>query len=160
MQLRLILTTLCIGLASFSFAQTNQRTIKKATPVVNTTQQSTSKSNSGATTNSRSPQFSTSSVASTQNQSLLQELYAIEDQRNSIEKDHSISSTERGNLIIENNSAYSSKKTEFVIYINSKGILNVSKQEQSYFLSILKTDNNLSEYNKNIELIKHSNKWD
>ncbi|HRP60332.1 MAG TPA: hypothetical protein PK833_08620, partial [Vicingus sp.] len=88
---------------------------------------------------------------------LLQELYSIEDERNSIEKNNSLSSSERNDRINKINSSYNIKKAEFMNYVNSKGFSTVSKQEQSYFLSILKSDNNMTEYNKYIELIKQSN---
>jgi hypothetical protein len=162
MKLKIVLTTLCLGVISFSYAQKSERIIKQPTPnqSLNTSQTSTSDT-IGVNNYSRtkSPQLSTKSVDNTvsaKNNSLLQELYSIEDDRNTIENDNSFSSSERNKRINEINSTYNLKKTEFVNYVNSKGILNVSKQEQSYFLSILKSENNVTEYNKNIELINQS----
>tara|TARA_R110001592_G_scaffold35209_10_gene120062 strand:+ start:3296 stop:3754 length:459 start_codon:yes stop_codon:yes gene_type:complete len=89
-------------------------------------------------------------------ESLLQELYFIEDERLRIEKNESLSSNERSQKIQSNNIEYNSKREEFKNYVSSKGILNVSKQEQNYYLSILKQDKEIEEYKKNIALIKNS----
>jgi len=61
----------------------------------------------------------------------------------------------RGVEIQKNNTSYQVKKTEFKNYVSTKGILNVSKQEQNFYLSILKYEDK-EEYSKNIELIKSS----
>ncbi|MGE0562082.1 MAG: hypothetical protein AB7O47_09715 [Flavobacteriales bacterium] len=161
MKLNLVLTTLSIVFFSFTYAQKSEKIIKQPTPyhATNLSQNSVTDTINVVNPNTRTPQFSTSSVENAltnKNQSLLQELYSLEDERNIIDKDNSLSSSERRNRIDKNNSKYNLKKAEFIEYVNSKGILNVSKQEQSYFLSILKSSNNMSEYNKNMELIKQS----
>lgn len=162
MKLNLVLTTLCLSILSFAFAQKSEKTIKQPALHHSTTTSQKMVTDTIGIDNSktRTPQLSSNSIENTSvsiNQSLLQQLYVIEDERNVIEKDHSLSSSERNNRIDENNSKYNLKKAEFIDYVNSKGVLNISKKEQSYFLSILKSDNNMSEYNKNIELIKQSN---
>ncbi len=161
MKLHIVLTAFYLSLFSFAFTQ-NKKIIKQPAPYHSTSAaQNTVTDTIGVDhSKTRTPQLSSSSIENTskiKNQSLLQELYAIEDERNVIEKDNSLSSSERNNRIDENNSKYNFKKAEFIEYVNSKGVLNISKKEQSYFLSILKSDNNMSEYNKNIELIKQSN---
>lgn len=98
---------------------------------------------------------SNSSLNKEANQSLLQELYLIEDERNRIEKNDQLSSNERSNQIDANNQLFISKKEEFKAYILAKGFTNVSKKEQNYYLSILKSEGNKEEYNKNINLIKN-----
>lgn len=162
MKLNLVLTTLCLGIFSFAYAQKSEKIIKRPAPYHSTiaSQKIVTDTIGVDHSKTRTPQLSSSAVENTsanRNQSLLQELYAIEDERNTIEKDNSLSSYERSSRIDENNSKYNLKKAEFIEYVNSKGVLNISKKEQSYFLSILKSDNNMSEYNKNIELIKQSN---
>lgn len=86
--------------------------------------------------------------------SILQELNSIQDERNRIEKNTTLSSGERTRQIQENNIRYQSKKTEFIEYISNSGVLNVSKTEQSYYLSFLKNDNNIEKYLTTKELIK------
>lgn len=162
MKLKIVLTSLCLGVLTFSYAQKSERIIKQPTPSqsLNSSQTRTTDTIGVNTSRTKSPQLSTKSVdnsVSNKNNSLLQELYSIEDQRNSIEKNNSLSTSERNNRINEINSSYNIKKAEFMNYVNSKGFSTVSKQEQSYFLSILKSDNNMTEYNKYIELIKQSN---
>ena len=88
-------------------------------------------------------------------ESLLQQLYFIEDERNRIEKNNQLSTIERSALVDANNQVYISKKEEFKSYVSSKGFLNVSKKEQNYYLSILKSEGNNDEYSKNINLIKN-----
>lgn len=162
MKLKLVLTTLCVSLLSFSYAQKSERVIKQAPPhqSINTSQTRVVDTIGVDKSKTKKPQFSSKSVDNTvanKNNSLLQELYSIEDERNSIEKNNSLSSSERNDRINEINSSYNIKKAEFMNYVNSKGFSTVSKQEQSYFLSILKSDNKMSEYNKYVELIKQSN---
>lgn len=162
MKLNLVLMTFCLGIVSLSFAQKSEKIIKQPTPnhQLNSSQPKHIDTIDVANPKSRVPQLSSSSVENTsmiKNQSLLQELYSIEDERNIIEKDNSLSSSERGNKIEENNSKYNLKKAEFIKYINSKGVLNSTKNEQSYYLSLLKSDKNESEYNRVIQLIKQSN---
>jgi hypothetical protein len=161
MKLHIVLTAFYLSLFSFAFTQ-NKKIIKQPAPYHSTSaaQSIVTDTISVDHSKTRTPKLSNSSVeniSTSRSQSLLQELYAIEDERNTIEKDNSLSSYERSNRIDENNSKYNLKKAEFIEYVNSKGVLNISKKEQSYFLSILKSDNNMSEYNKNIELIKQSN---
>lgn len=162
MKLNLVLMTFCLGIISLSFAQKSEKILKQPTPnhQSNSSQPRHTDTISVANPKSRAPQLSSRSVnnASTnKNNSLLQELYSIEDERNIIEKDNSLSSSERSNKIEENNSKYNLKKAEFIEYINSKGVLNITKNEQSYYLSLLKSDKNESEYNRVIQLIKQSN---
>lgn len=106
------------------------------------------------------PQFKTTSTpvanVNATNQVLLQELYLIEDERQRIEKDQSLTQSERSQKTQVNNAAYINKKQEFMTYVASKGILNVSKQEQNYYLYLLKYDKKLEEYTENINLIKNS----
>lgn len=161
MKLHIVLTAFYLSLFSFAFTQ-NKKIIKQPAPY-----HSTSAAQSIVTdtigvdhSKTRTPKFSTNSVENTsniKNQSLLQELYSIEDERNIIEKDNSLSSSERNNRIDENNSKYNFKKAEFIEYVNSKGVLNVTRNEQNYYLSLLKSDKNESEYNRVIQLIKQSN---
>ena len=162
MKLNLVLMTFCLGIISLSFAQKSEKIIKQPTPnhQLNSSQPKHIDTIDVANPKSRVPQLSSSSVENTsmiKNQSLLQELYSIEDERNIIEKDNSLSSSERSNKIEENNSKYNLKKAEFTEYVNSKGVLNSTKNEQSYYLSLLKSDKNESEYNRVIQLIKQSN---
>lgn len=162
MQLKLVLTTFCLSIVYAAFAQKSERVIKQPTSIqtINSNQNGITDTIRVDYSKNRTKQLSSISVENTSvinNQSILQELYTIEDERNIIEKDNSLSSSERRNRIYENNSKYKIKKAEFIEYVNSKGVLNISKKEQSYFLSILKSDNNISEYNKNIELINQSN---
>jgi hypothetical protein len=162
MKLKLVLTTLCFGLLSFSYAQKDEKIIKQPTPIqtINASQTKIVDTIGVDNSKTRAPQMSSKSIDNalvSKKQSIIQELYAIEDERNNIEKDNSLSVSERSSRIDENNSKYQLKKIEFLDFVNTKGILNVSKQEQSYFLSILKSENNTIEYNKNIELIKQSN---
>lgn len=162
MKLNLVLTTLCLGILSFAYAQKSEKIIKQPTPYhsTNASQSKVTDTINVANPKGRTPQFSTNSVENTsniKNQSLLQELYSIEDERNIIEKDNSLSSSERNNRIDENNSKYNLKKAEFIEYVNSKGVLNVTRNEQNYYLSLLKSDKNESEYNRVIQLIKQSN---
>jgi hypothetical protein len=89
-------------------------------------------------------------------QSLLEELYLIEDERQRIENNESLSSSERSQKIQSNNTEFNKKREEFKNYISSKGILNATKQEQNYYLSILKSGGDKTEYSKNIELINNS----
>lgn len=107
-------------------------------------------------------QFSTtSSVANnydTKNQTIIQELYSLEDQRQSLEKNQSISSSERASKIQELNSNYFVTKQKFYNYVSSKGILNISNQEQSYYLSLLKGDGREQDYQEGINLISNSKK--
>jgi hypothetical protein len=106
------------------------------------------------------PQFKTTSTpkanVKASNQVLLQELYLIEDERHRAEKNQSLSQSQRSLKIQENNTAYANKKQEFMSYVDSKGILNVTKQEQNYYLYLLKYDKKQEEYIKNINLIKNS----
>lgn len=126
---------------------------------VGVTAQPTTEENSKVLLKKRTPQFSTSTSAKSDSQnkkqSLLQELYSIEDERHRIEKNESLSQSERGSEIQKNNASYQSKKTEFKNYVSAKGILNVTKQEQNFYLSILKYEDKEG-YSKNIELIKSS----
>lgn len=93
-----------------------------------------------------------------EDQSLLQELYSLEDQRQSLEKNQSISSSERASKIQELNSNYFATKQKFYNFVSSKGILNISKQEQSYYLSLLKEDGREQDYQEGINLISNSKK--
>lgn len=93
-----------------------------------------------------------------EDQSLLQELYSLEDQRQSLEKNQSISSSERASKIQELNSNYFVTKQKFYNYVSSKGILNISNQEQSYYLSLLKGDGREQDYQEGINLISNSKK--
>lgn len=107
-------------------------------------------------------QFSTTSSAAnnydTKNQTIIQELYSLEDQRQSLEKNQSISSSERASKIQELNSNYFVTKQKFYNYVSSKGILNISNQEQSYYLSLLKGDGREQDYQEGINLISNSKK--
>ena len=105
------------------------------------------------------PQFSTTSIErqpESIGQSILQEIFLIDDQRQNIEKNQSLSPSERSQQIQENNTIYLVKKDEFVNYITSKGLLNVPPKEQNYYLYILKNDKNDLEYSRNVELIKNA----
>lgn len=109
----------------------------------------------------RSPQFSTTSINNQPEvvkHSLLQELYSIEDQRNVIEKNGALPSLDRNLLIQENSKKYNEKRIEFINFIESKGVANVTKQEQSFYLNCLKEDNRIDDYNNGIDLIKNSQK--
>ena len=128
---------------------------------VNLTSKKTNEETSNKGSSVRSPQFTTTSVNNQSEivkQSLLQELYSIEDQRNIIEKNNALSSSDRNLLIQENNKKYTEKRIEFINFIESKGIVNVTKQEQSFYLNCLKQDNRIDDYNKGINLIKNSQK--
>lgn len=96
------------------------------------------------------------SAVDVKKQTLLEELYLIEDERNRIENNNSLSSFDRDQKIQSNNTAFNNKRSEFKSYVFSKGILNVTKNEQSYYLSILKQDKQIEEYKKNIALINNS----
>lgn len=105
------------------------------------------------------PQFSTTSLErqpETIGQSILQEIFLIDDQRQNIEKNLSLLPSDRSRQIQENNTNYLVKKVEFVNYITSNGILNVPPKEQNYYLYILKNDKNDQEYIRNVELIKNT----
>lgn len=96
-----------------------------------------------------------SSLSKESNQSLLQELYLIQDERNRIEKNSQLLPNERSNQIEANNQLFISKKEEFKAYVLAKGFYNLSKKEQNYYLSILKNEGNKEEYNKYINSIKN-----
>lgn len=89
-------------------------------------------------------------------QSILQEIYSIEDQRNAVEKNTSLSVQDRAQQINTINQNYLLKKADFEQYVVSKGVLNISTQEQNYYLSILKNDSRDQEYQDNINLINNS----
>jgi hypothetical protein len=87
---------------------------------------------------------------------ILYQLNSVQDQRNRIENNTSISSSERTRQIETNTIRYQSKKAEFMKYISATGILNVSEIEQSFYLSCLKNDNKIDEYKIGIELINNN----
>lgn len=106
------------------------------------------------------PRFTETTVpissSETENQTILQELNFLEDQRNLVENDKTISSSERTMRIQEINSNYMLKKQNFYDYVSSVGILNITKQEQSFYLSMLKADGRNEEYQEGINSIKNS----
>ena len=145
----ILLTAAFIGLTLIASAQDKKLVEKKSTNKTVESKQRT-----------MTPQFKTSSTpksnVSSGNQTLLQELYLIEDDRQRIEKDQSLTQSERSQKTQENNKTYTTKKQEFMTDVASKGILNVSKQEQNYYLYLLKYDKKVEEYTENINLIKNS----
>ncbi len=104
----------------------------------------------------RQPTFTTSEVSNVKQISLLQEIYEIEDERNRIEKNQSLSSTERSSLLNEVNSSYKIKKQEFLNYVNSTGFSNIPEKEQLFYISLLKEDGKMEDYKKYIDLLKSS----
>ncbi len=87
---------------------------------------------------------------------LLQEIYLIEDERVRVERDNSLSTSEKTNILAKNSNDYQAKKLEFKSYIVSRGVLNVSSKEQRYYISLLKNDNETEEIKRVVELIKTS----
>jgi hypothetical protein len=88
--------------------------------------------------------------------SLLQQLYLISDERVRVENDKSLSTSERAIRITKNANEYNLKKNEFKKYVSSKGVLNIPAKEQSFYISLLKNDNEEEECKRVIELIKTS----
>lgn len=86
--------------------------------------------------------------------SFLDEFARINDERLSIEKDNSLSNTEKQNKIQKNNLSYLKHKEVFNKHIESIGFNNASRDEQKQFVALLKEDNNMTEYKKYVELIK------
>jgi len=151
-----LITTLFIG-ATLS-AQTNNKVeannLKANNDAVETVDDSKYKAKlNGSVFNSK--ETTTQSIESNE-ASLLQELFLIEDERVRLEKDVSLSSTERTSMIAKNSSEYNLKKGEFKNYVSSKGVLNISSKEQRYYISLLKNDNEVAECKRVIELIKTS----
>lgn len=99
---------------------------------------------------------STSKFRRANNETILQEMYSIEDERFRIENNESLSVSERASQIAKNKNRYNSKKTDFIDHVLSVGVLNVSQKEQKYYLSLLKNDNKIEECKRVIELIKTS----
>lgn len=99
----------------------------------------------------------TSVVPTAKPQTLLEEIFLIEDEKTRLENDKNISPAERSTLINDVNINYISKKQAFVSYVEQTGILHIPPKEQSYYLSLLKQDGKKEAYKKNIDLIKSSN---
>lgn len=87
--------------------------------------------------------------------SLLQELDEIIEKRNQIEDNVLIPTTQRTQELENINSSYVLKKREFMTHVETIGVVNSSKKEQSYYLSFLKDDNRGNEYKTVIESIKN-----
>ena len=90
------------------------------------------------------------------NETILQELYSIGDERHRIENNQGLSTSERSSQIVNNKNIYNAKRSEFKNFIKTEGVLNVSLNEQRFYLSILKDDKQEAEYKRVVELIKKS----
>lgn len=104
----------------------------------------------------RQPTFTTSEVSNVKQISLLQEIYEISDERNRIEKNQSLSTTERSSMLNQVNTSYQLKKQEFINYVSSTGFSNLPEKEQLFYISLLKEDGKMEDYKKYIDLLKSS----
>ena len=87
--------------------------------------------------------------------SLMEELFVLDENRSKIESGTTLSPNQRKVLLEEASSLYLDKRIEFVAYVNVEGILNISKEEQNCYLSILKEDDKIDLYKENVKLIKN-----
>jgi hypothetical protein len=149
-------------LAAFMFIGTMVNgQIRQAKPLNPEVKSSTSAPSDGQSgTREMTPKFTETSTpisnSDIENKTILQELNTLDDQRFSIESDQSLSDSERALKIQGLNANYFEVKQRFYDYVSNKGILNVSKSEQSFYLSMLKADGKTQEYQDGINLIKNS----
>jgi hypothetical protein len=108
----------------------------------------------------KTSQVSSSSIVNqfrrANNETLLQEMYSIQDERHRIENNENLSASERSIQIEKNKNSYNLKKVEFGNYVSSNGVVNIPSKEQKHYLSLLKDDNKEEEYARVVELIKKS----